>query len=141
MTPGAGAAGGLGYAFLMFLHARLRPGIDIVFDEIHLKERIKNVDLVITGEGRMDEQTAMGKAPVGVAKLAKKHGCTVIAFAGALQEGFTVCHEIGIDAAFCIQKRAVSLEEAMDRDAAMQNLTDTCKEAFRLVKAVVGVPQ
>jgi glycerate kinase len=54
MTPGAGAAGGLGYAFLMFLHARLRPGIDIVFDEIHLKERIKNVDLVITGEGRMD---------------------------------------------------------------------------------------
>ena len=58
-----------------------------------------------------------------------------------LQEGFTACHEIGIDAAFCIQKRAVSLEEAMDRDAAMQNLTDTCKEAFRLVKAVVGVPQ
>lgn len=89
----------------------------------------------------MDEQTAMGKAPVGVAKLAKKHGCTVIAFAGALQEGFTVCHEIGIDAAFCIQKKAVSLEEAMDRDAAMQNLTDTCKEVFRLVKAVVGVPQ
>ena len=80
MTPGAGAAGGLGYAFLMFLHARLRPGIDIVFDEIHLKERIKNVDLVITGEGRMDAQTLMGKTPAGVAKLAKAQKKKVVAF-------------------------------------------------------------
>ena len=139
--PGAGAAGGLGFAFQSYLGARLEPGIRIVLEETGLEREMADADFVLTGEGRMDEQTAMGKAPVGVAKLAKKHGCTVIAFAGALQEGFTVCHEIGIDAAFCIQKRAVSLEEAMDRDAAMQNLTDTCKEAFRLVKAVVGVPQ
>ena len=139
--PGCGAAGGLGFAFQSYLGARLEPGIRIVLEETGLEREMADADFVLTGEGRMDEQTAMGKAPVGVAKLAKKHGCTVIAFAGALQEGFTVCHEIGIDAAFCIQKRAVSLEEAMDRDAAMQNLTDTCKEAFRLVKAVVGVPQ
>ena len=139
--PGAGAAGGLGFAFQSYLGARLEPGIRIVSEETGLEREMADADFVLTGEGRMDEQTAMGKAPVGVAKLAKKHGCTVIAFAGALQEGFAVCHEIGIDAAFCIQKRAVSLEEAMDRDAAMQNLTDTCKEAFRLVKAVVGVPQ
>ena len=110
-------------------------------EETGLEREMADADFVLTGEGRIDEQTAMGKAPVGVAKLAKKHGCTVLAFAGALQESFTACDEIGIDAAFCIQKRAVSLEEAMDRDAAMQNLTDTCKEAFRLVKAVVGVPQ
>ena len=139
--PQKGAAGGLGFAFQSYLGARLEPGIRIVLEETGLEREMADADFVLTGEGRMDEQTAMGKAPVGVAKLAKKHGCTVIAFAGALQEGFTVCHEIGIDAAFCIQKRAVSLEEAMDRDAAMQNLTDTCKEAFRLVKAVVGVPQ
>ena len=139
--PGAGAAGGLGFAFQSYLGARLEPGIRIVLEETGLEREMADADFVLTGEGRMDEQTAMGKAPAGVAKLAKKHGCTVIAFAGALQEGFTVCHEIGIDAAFCIQKRAVSLEEAMDRDAAMQNLTDTCKEAFRLVKAVVGVSQ
>lgn len=139
--PGCGAAGGLGFAFQSYLGARLEPGIRIVLEETGLEREMADADFVLTGEGRMDEQTAMGKAPVGVAKLAKKHGCTVIAFAGALQEGFTACHEIGIDAAFCIQKRAVSLEEAMDRDAAMQNLTDTCKEAFRLVKAVVGVPQ
>ena len=139
--PGAGAAGGLGFAFQSYLGARLEPGIRIVLEETGLEREMADADFVLTGEGRMDEQTAMGKAPAGVAKLAKKHGCTVIAFAGALQEGFAVCHEIGIDAAFCIQKRAVSLEEAMDRDAAMQNLTDTCKEAFRLVKAVVGVPQ
>lgn len=139
--PGAGAAGGLGFAFQSYLGARLEPGIRIVLEETGLEREMADADFVLTGEGRIDEQTAMGKAPVGVAKLAKKHGCTVIAFAGALQEGFTACHEIGIDAAFCIQKRAVSLEEAMDRDAAMQNLTDTCKEAFRLVKAVVGVPQ
>lgn len=89
----------------------------------------------------MDEQTARGK-PCRRGKGSRKAWLyRMIAFAGALQEGFTACHEIGIDAAFCIQKRAVSLEEAMDRDAAMQNLTDTCKEAFRLVKAVVGVPQ
>lgn len=139
--PQKGAAGGLGFAFQSYLGARLEPGIRIVLEETGLEREMADADFVLTGEGRMDEQTAMGKAPVGVAKLAKTHGCTVIAFAGALQEGFTACHEIGIDAAFCIQKRAVSLEEAMDRDAAMQNLTDTCKEAFRLVKAVVGVPQ
>ena len=139
--PGAGAAGGLGFAFQSYLGARLEPGIRIVLEETGLEREMADADFVLTGEGRIDEQTAMGKAPAGVAKLAKKHGCTVLAFAGALQEGFTACHEIGIDAAFCIQKRAVSLEEAMDRDAAMQNLTDTCKEAFRLVKAVVGVPQ
>ena len=139
--PGAGSAGGLGFACEGYLGARLEPGIRIVLEGTGLEREMADADFVLTGEGRMDEQTAMGKAPAGVAKLAKKHGCTVIAFAGALQEGFTACHEIGIDAAFCIQKRAVSLEEAMDRDAAMQNLTDTCKEAFRLVKAVVGVSQ
>ena len=72
--PGTGAAGGMGFAFLTFTDAVLESGINIVLDETKLEDYIKDADLVITGEGRMDGQTAMGKAPVGVAKLAKKYG-------------------------------------------------------------------
>ena len=131
MTPGAGAAGGLGYAFLMFLHARLRPGIDIVFDEIHLKERIKNVDLVITGEGRMDAQTLMGKTPAGVAKLAKAQKKIVGAFAGCFGEGIEQCMESGLfDACYSITD-GLSEEErgrAMQTECAMQNMERAVRE-------------
>lgn len=131
MTPGAGAAGGLGYAFLMFLHARLRPGIDIVFDEIHLKERIKNVDLVITGEGRMDAQTLMGKTPAGVAKLAKAQQKKVVAFAGCFGEGIEQCMESGLfDASYSITD-GLSEEErgrAMQTECAMQNMERAVRE-------------
>ena len=131
MTPGAGAAGGLGYAFLMFLHARLRPGIDIVFDEIHLKERIKNVDLVITGEGRMDAQTLMGKTPAGVAKLAKAQQKKVVAFAGCFGEGIEQCMESGLfDACYSITD-GLSEEErgrAMQTECAMQNMERAVRE-------------
>lgn len=139
--PGAGAAGGLGFAFQSYLNAQLEPGAQIILEETGLERELSDADFVLTGEGSMDGQTAMGKAPAGVAKLAKKHGCTVIAFAGALQEGFADCHEIGIDAAFCIQKKAISLEEAMKRETALQNLTDTCKEVFGLVKAAGSISQ
>lgn len=131
MTPGAGAAGGLGYAFLMFLHARLRPGIDIVFDEIRLKERIKNVDLVITGEGRMDAQTLMGKTPAGVAKLAKAQQKKVVAFAGCFGEGIEQCMESGLfDACYSITD-GLSEEErgrAMQTECAMQNMERAVRE-------------
>lgn len=131
MTPGAGAAGGLGYAFLMFLHARLRPGIDIVFDEIHLKERIKNVNLVITGEGRMDAQTLMGKTPAGVAKLAKAQQKKVVAFAGCFGEGIEQCMESGLfDACYSITD-GLSEEErgrAMQAECAMQNMERAVRE-------------
>jgi glycerate kinase len=131
MTPGAGAAGGLGYAFLMFLHARLRPGIDIVFDEIYLKERIKNVDLVITGEGRMDAQTLMGKTPAGVAKLAKAQKKKVVAFAGCFGEGIEQCMESGLfDACYSITD-GLSEEErgrAMQTECAMQNMERAVRE-------------
>ena len=131
MTPGAGAAGGLGYAFLMFLHARLRPGIDIVFDEIRLKERIKNVDLVITGEGRMDAQTLMGKTPAGVAKLAKAQQKKVVAFAGCFGKGIEQCMESGLfDACYSITD-GLSEEErgrAMQTECAMQNMERAVEE-------------
>lgn len=95
-TPGAGAAGGLGYAFLMFLGGKLMPGIDIVLSEIGLEADVKWADTVITGEGRIDAQTMMGKTPLGVAKLAKKHGKYVIAIGGCLGDGAENCVKEGL---------------------------------------------
>lgn len=95
-TPGAGAAGGIGYAFLMFLNGVLRPGIDIVLDEIRLEEEIALADYVVTGEGRLDAQTLMGKTPAGVASLAKKHGKKVIAAAGCFGEDVMQCTQSGL---------------------------------------------
>lgn len=95
-TPGAGAAGGLGYAFLMFLGGKLMPGIDIVLSETGLEADVEWADTVITGEGRIDAQTMMGKTPLGVAKLAKKHGKYVIAIGGCLGDGAENCVKEGL---------------------------------------------
>ena len=95
-TKGAGAAGGLGYAFLMFLGGKLMPGIDIVLSEIGLEADVEWADTVITGEGRIDAQTMMGKTPLGVAKLAKKHGKYVIAIGGCLGDGAENCVKEGL---------------------------------------------
>ena len=132
--PGTGAAGGMGFAFLTFTDAVLESGINIVLDETKLEDYIKDADLVITGEGRMDGQTAMGKAPVGVAKLAKKYGKKVIAFAGAVQRDARACNDAGIDAFFPILRGVVTLEEAMKNENAKQNLADTAEQVIRLMK-------
>lgn len=95
-TPGAGAAGGLGYAFRMFLGGKLMPGIDIVLSETGLEADVEWADTVITGEGRIDAQTMMGKTPLGVAKLAKKHGKYVIAIGGCLGDGAENCVKEGL---------------------------------------------
>ncbi len=95
-TPGAGAAGGLGYAFLMFLGGKLMPGIDIVLSEIGLETDVEWADTVITGEGRIDAQTMMGKTPAGVARLAKEHGKYVIAIGGCLGDGAENCVKEGL---------------------------------------------
>ena len=132
--PGTGAAGGMGFAFLTFTNAVLESGINIVLDETKLEDYIKDADLVITGEGRMDGQTAMGKAPVGVAKLAKKYGKKVIAFAGAVQRDARACNDAGIDAFFPILRGVVTLEEAMKNENAKLNLADTAEQVIRLMK-------
>ncbi len=132
-TPGSGAAGGLGYAFLMFLGGKLTPGIDIVLSETGLEADVEWADTVITGEGRIDAQTMMGKTPSGVAKLAKKHGKYVIAIGGCLGDGaencvkegaFNECYAVnnvlGIDDSDPEQVRA-----AMKPENAVVNLT-TC---------------
>lgn len=94
-TPGVGAAGGLGYAFRMFLGGKLMPGIDIVLSETGLEADVEWADTVITGEGRIDAQTMMGKTPSGVARLAKKHGKYVIAIGGCLGDGAENCVKEG----------------------------------------------
>lgn len=135
--PGTGAAGGLGFAFLTFTNAVLESGIQIVLEETQLERYIKNADIVITGEGRLDGQTAMGKAPVGVARLAKKYGIPVIAFAGSVTKDASECNKNGIDAFFPILRSITTLAEAMEPEHAKNNLTDTAEQVFRLL-AVKG---
>lgn len=135
-SEGAGAAGGLGFAFLSYLRADLQPGIELVLDAVEMEKSMEGADLVFTGEGRLDGQTAMGKAPVGIAKLAKKHGAKVIALAGAIIEGAEKCNENGIDAFFPILRKIVTLDEAMDPETAKQNMIKTTEQVIRLVAAV-----
>lgn len=95
-TKGAGAAGGIGYAFMMFLGGKLIPGIDIVLSETGIESDVEWADTVITGEGMIDAQTVMGKTPSGVARLAKKHGKYVIAIGGCLGDGAEACIKEGV---------------------------------------------
>ena len=132
-TPGAGAAGGLGYAFLAYTGAALTPGIELILDAVGLEEELSSADVVVTGEGRLDFQTAMGKAPVGVARLAKKYNAKVIAFAGSVTKEATACNKEGIDAFFPILRGVCTLAEAMDPVAARNNMTATVEQVFRLL--------
>lgn len=134
--PGTGAAGGLGFAFSVFTNAVLESGISIVLDETRLEDYVKNADYVITGEGRLDGQTVMGKAPIGVAKTAKKYGKTVLAFSGCVTEDAVACNDHGIDAFFPVLRGVVSLEEAMDGENARKNTAAAAEQVFRLIKAV-----
>lgn len=129
---GTGAAGGLGFAFLTFTNAALESGIDIVLEETGMEEYIKEADLIITGEGRIDGQTAMGKAPVGVARLAEKYGKPVVAFAGSVTRDAKACNREGITAYFPIVRGVVSLEEAMKKENAEANMVDTAEQVYRL---------
>lgn len=131
---GTGAAGGLGFAFLAYTNATLESGIKIVLDETKLESYVKEADLVITGEGRLDGQTVMGKAPIGVANIAKKYGKKVIAFSGCVTEDAVKCNEHGIDAFFPILRGVVSLQEAMDGENARNNMIQTVEQVFRLIQ-------
>ncbi len=133
--PGSGAAGGLGFALREYLHGQLISGIELVLDVTSLEDYVKESDLVITGEGRLDHQSAMGKAPVGVAKLAKKHGKPCIAFAGAVTEEAVACNGVGIDAFFPIRRKICTLDEALDTRNAYRDLADTAEQVARLIKA------
>ncbi len=132
--PGTGAAGGLGFAFLTFTNATLESGIRIVLEETRLEDYVKDADIVITGEGRLDGQTIMGKAPIGVAKTAKRFGKPVLAFAGCVTRDAVACNAEGIDAFFPILQSVVSLEEAMAPGNARANMAAAVEQVFRVVK-------
>jgi glycerate kinase len=117
--PGVGAAGGLGFAAKAFLRARFRPGIELVAELSELADALRGADLVITGEGRLDEQSLHGKTPVGVARQAQAAGVPVVALAGSLGEGYEQLYAVGIDAAFSLTPGPVTLEQAC-ADAAAQ---------------------
>jgi len=117
-VPGAGAAGGIGAALLAFCGAQLRPGIEIVMEASGLEACVQDADLVITGEGRIDSQTIHGKTPIGVARMAKRHGKPVIGIAGCLSVDAGVVHGHGIDAVFSVLSRVGTLEDALTQAAA-----------------------
>ncbi len=133
---GAGAAGGMGFALRNFLGADMSPGVSLVLRETGLENELKNADLLVTGEGCLDSQTAMGKAPAGAAALAEKYGVPVIAFCGAVRDGAELCNTNGISAFFPILRRTCSLSEAMDKENAEKNLTDTAEQVFRLINSI-----
>ncbi len=115
--PGAGAAGGLGAGLLFFTPASLRPGVAIVLETTGFDTLVQGADLVLTGEGRTDFQTAMGKAPVGVAAAAKRHGVPVVCLSGGLGEGADQVLAHGIDALFSVVPQAMPLEACMSQGA------------------------
>ena len=109
--PGAGAAGGLGASLIAFLDAELRPGIEIIIEVVKLERAIKDADLVITGEGKIDSQTIYGKAPIGVAKIAKKYKIPVMAIAPIVGEDADIVYRYGIDFLVKISEPPMSLAE------------------------------
>ena len=130
--PGAGAAGGLGAGLLFFTPARLRPGVGIVLEATGFDALVRGADLVLTGEGRTDFQTAMGKAPVGVAAAAKKHGVPVVCLAGGLGDGADDVLAKGIDALLATVPQPMPLEEAMARGAEL--VEAAAARACRLIR-------
>jgi glycerate 2-kinase len=129
--PGAGAAGGLGGGLLAFLKAKLSRGIDIVIEATNLEKKIEGADLVITGEGMIDYQTAYGKTPYGVAMIAKKYGIPVIAIVGGIGENAEILYEKGFDSIFSIVDKPMVLEEAMDRGQIL--IEKTAERIMRLI--------
>lgn len=118
-APGCGAAGGMGFAAKAFMGARFRPGVEVVAELADLDTQVRGADLVITGEGRFDAQTLRGKTPMGVAKVAKRHGVPVVVLAGTLGEGYQQLYAHGIDAAFALASGPMSLEQACGDAAAL----------------------
>ena len=136
-VPGAGAAGGMGAAMLAFFGATLKPGIEIVTAAVDLDTHVRDADLVITGEGRIDFQTVHGKTPIGVARVAKRHGKPVIGIAGSLGADVGVVHAHGIDAVFSVLGKPCTLDEAL-RDAAA-NVELTARNVAAVLR--IGLPR
>ncbi|WP_174733431.1 glycerate kinase [Mesobacillus harenae] len=134
--PGAGAAGGLGAGLLAFLPAELKKGVDIIIAATGLAEKVKDADVVITGEGKIDGQTIFGKTPIGVAKTAKLYGIPVIAIAGHVANDSAAVHDFGIDVLFSIVPGAIPLRDALEN--ASINVERLSKNIAALLKFQIG---
>ena len=131
--PGAGAAGGIGAALLAFTDAQLKPGIELVLEAVKLKQYMQDTDLVLTGEGRIDEQTIFGKTPMGVAKIAKQFDIPVIGVAGSLGKNHQAVYNCGIDAVFAAIPGAMSLQQAFaDANNNLENLAENIAQIWSL---------
>jgi len=133
--PGAGAAGGLGASLIAFLNAELRPGIEIMIEIVKLEQAIKDADLVITGEGKIDSQTIYGKAPIGVAKIAKKYNIPVIAVAAIIGDDADIVHQYGINTLIKISEPPIDLAEPKPKKVQLikkciKQFLERNKEAF-----------
>lgn len=134
-VPGDGAAGGLGFAFRSFLGGELLPGVELVLDALNIAQDLKDADVLITGEGRLDFQTAQGKAPSGVAKLAKKMNPNIITIGlgGSVAD---ISDDAGLDAAFAILRAPMTLAEAMNKEVATKNISETAAQIVRLIRRI-----
>ena len=130
-TPGSGAAGGLGAGLLAFTHAKIYPGVELVANEVHLAEKIKEADYVFTGEGGTDFQTQFGKTPYGVAQIAKKYDVPVISLAGYIGKGIDHLYDKGFTAIFGILAKAENIDQAL-KDGP-QNVERTTENVVRLI--------
>lgn len=133
LIPGAGAAGGMGGGILPFLQATLKPGIDTILDILHFNESLKDADLVFTGEGKLDAQTAMGKALGGILNAANELNVPVIALGGGV-EATEQLNEMGFTAVLAIQSSPVSLDKAMQKEFALDNLKRTVIQLIRIIR-------
>ena len=129
--PGAGAAGGMGAAFIGLIDAVIKPGVDLVIEIVDFAESLIDADLVITGEGRIDIQTIHGKTPVGVAKIAKSHDIPVICIAGSIGSGIDLFHQIGIDKIYSVTEGDSDLNKVLI--GAEYKLTKTAQKIAKIL--------
>ncbi|AEM78960.1 glycerate kinase [Thermoanaerobacter wiegelii] len=132
-VPGSGAAGGLGAGLMAFLNAQLKSGIEIIIEALKLEEKVKEADIVISGEGKVDFQTAFGKTISGIAKLCKKHNKPLIVIAGTVED-IEKLYEIGVSSVFSIMEKPMSLEDAIKNAPTL--LEKSVERIFRLIKAI-----
>ncbi|ABY93176.1 Glycerate kinase [Thermoanaerobacter sp. X514] len=132
-VPGSGAAGGLGAGLMAFLNAQLKSGIEIIIETLKLEEKIKEADIVISGEGKIDFQTAFGKTISGIAKLCKKHNKPLIVIAGTVED-IEKLYEIGVSSVFSTMEKPMFLEDAIKNAPTL--VEKSAERIFRLIKAI-----
>ncbi|EOH93604.1 glycerate kinase [Enterococcus pallens] len=135
-TPGSGAAGGLGFAILAYLNGEIQPGFQLLAQKKQLAEKIRAADLLITGEGRLDAQSVMGKVPSALAKWAQTEQKPLVAIAGSVSDDAGQCNDYGIDAFFPIIRQIASEEETLKKATTLESIRQTAEQLFRFYQKI-----